>query len=326
MKPITLILSVLLAAASYDLSAGDGFSTVFWNLENFFDYTDGGYSDSDREFSPEGERHWSKSRYWKKCHGIAKTVLWMADRYGRLPDVMGVAEVENRGVMQSVISGTLLRKYDYVQIHGESPDRRGIDVALIYRKSSFSEICRNFISVTHDTHGNEMKTRDILHVCLEKENGPGERYHFLVNHHPSKYGGEEASRKKRKAVMMKVAAVCDSLLSAGEKNIICMGDFNDTPDGDAFSIVGGILVNKAMNLYSKGKGTIRYGGKWELIDMFLVAHGLDGMTEMGICFPGFLAVKDNAHSGMKPLRTYTGPKYTGGLSDHLPIILILTNT
>ena len=194
MKPITLILSVLLAAASYDLSAEDGFSTVFWNLENFFDYTDGGYSDSDREFSPEGERHWSKSRYWKKCHGIAKTVLWMADRYGRLPDVMGVAEVENRGVMQSVISGTLLRKYDYVQIHGESPDRRGIDVALIYRKSSFSEICRNFISVTHDTHGNEMKTRDILHVCLEKENGPGERYHFLVNHHPSKYGGEEASR------------------------------------------------------------------------------------------------------------------------------------
>ena len=104
MKPITLILSVLLAAASYDLSAEDGFFTVFWNLENFFDYTDGGYSDSDREFSPEGERHWSKSRYWKKCHGIAKTVLWMADRYGRLPDVMGVAEVENRGVMQSVIS------------------------------------------------------------------------------------------------------------------------------------------------------------------------------------------------------------------------------
>ena len=107
----------------------------FWNLENFFDYEDGGGGGSDREFSSGGERHWTKSRYWKKCHGVAKTVLWMADSYGKVPDVMGVAEVENRGVLQAVLNGTLLKKYDYVQIHEDSPDTRGIDVALIYRKS-----------------------------------------------------------------------------------------------------------------------------------------------------------------------------------------------
>ena len=292
----------------------------FWNLENFFDYIDSGESVSDHEFSAGGERHWTKSRYWKKCHGVAKTVLWMADRYGHVPDVMGVAEVENRGVMQSVLNGTLLKKYDYAQVHVDSPDARGIDVALIYRKTVFRMLKSQAFHVTLDMDGKPFKTRDILYVCLE--NMSGERFHFLVNHHPSKYGGEAVSASKRKAAMHAMVSVCDSIAAAGEKNLVCMGDFNDTPDGDAFLLAGKSLVNMAADLHRIGEGTIRFGGKWELIDMFLVSKEMAGKSAMHICFPYFLSVKDGQHSGLKPLRTYTGPRYTGGVSDHLPIVLV----
>ena len=289
----------------------------FWNLENFFDYEDGG--GSDREFSSGGERHWTKSRYWKKCHGVAKTVLWMADSYGKVPDVMGVAEVENRGVMQSVLNGTLLKKYGYRQVHEDSPDARGIDVALIYREDVFGMAEYRAFHVSEDMDGKPMKTRDILYVCLE--DADRERYHFLVNHHPSKYGGASVSVPKRLAAMDVMVSVCDSLVRAGEKNIICMGDFNDTPDGDAFRMAGKCLVNMAVTLHRQGRGTIRYGGKWELIDMFLVSADVAGRAAMDICFPHFAAVPDGGHSGWKPLRTYTGPRYTGGISDHLPVML-----
>lgn len=291
----------------------------FWNLENFFDYEDGGGGGSDREFSSGGERHWTKSRYWKKCHGVAKTVLWMADSYGKVPDVMGVAEVENRGVLQAVLNGTLLKKYDYVQIHEDSPDTRGIDVALIYRKSVWKCLEARTVRISSDMDGKPLRTRDILYVCLEDR--AGETYHFLVNHHPSKYGGAKESETKRAAVMNAMVSVCDSLMKAGEGNIISMGDFNDTPDGEAFSLTGKSLVNMSLPLSRKGRGTIRYAGKWELIDMFLTSGDIADVSVMDICLPDFLGTTDRAHSGLKPLRTYTGPRYTGGISDHLPVVL-----
>lgn len=299
----------------------DSLAVMFWNLENFYDCTDSGMSGSDREFSPDGERRWTKSRYWRKCHGVAKTVLWIADRYGAAPGVIGVAEVENRSVMQSVIRGTVLRKYGYVQIHEDSPDRRGIDVALLYRSDLFSEVCHKAVGVNRDLDGNTLQTRDILYVCLECRSG-GERLHFLVNHHPSKYGGEKESRPARFAAMREMVSLCDSLILRGERNIVCMGDFNDTPDAVAFSLADGILVNAASPLASCGRGTIRYGGKWEMIDMFLTDRDLAVAVYMEICFPEFLAAEDKAHSGFKPLRTYTGPRYSGGISDHLPVILL----
>ena len=310
----------------------DSMTVVFWNLENFFDYTDGGTGPSDTEFSASGDRRWTEGRYWKKCHGVAKTLMWIADRYGGLPDVMGVAEVENRRIMQSVTKGTLLRKYDYAQVHRDSPDPRGIDVALIYRKDVFDKVSEKVFPVTEDTGGNPMKTRDILYVCLRlKEGGHQEDghqegggkgvYHFLVNHHPSKYGGAEASGPKREAAMRTMLSVCDSLAAEGSGCIICMGDFNDTPDGEAFYAVEGRLANLAEPFAEKGRGTIRFAGKWEMIDMFLTDGATGENAVMDICFPDFLSVKDGPHSGLKPLRTYTGPRYAGGISDHLPIVL-----
>ena len=329
-KPVTMIFSLICMTVLSVFLSGNAEArppaVVFWNLENFFDCTDGGGGSSDREFSASGERRWTRSRYWKKCHGVAKTLFWIADRYGRLPDVVGVAEVENIGVMRSVVHGTLLRKYDYGIVHRDSPDPRGIDVALVFRKDVFEKIVDRAVPVTEDTEGRPMKTRDILHVCLETKDGRAERYHFLVNHHPSKYGGEQISAKKRSAAMRVLAAVCDSLSAAGEENIICMGDFNDTPDGDAFAVIEGRLENLACPIAEQGRGTIRYAGKWELIDMFLVGGSLGQKMAMEICFPEFLTVRDRAYSGLKPLRTYTGPRYAGGISDHLPIVLVPRET
>ena len=320
-----LLICMMLFIHSFILTAEeedkDMLLAAFWNLENFFDWKDGGYSDSDRDFSASGDRCWTKSRYWRKCHGVAKTILWMKDRYGRLPDVAGFAEVENRGVLGCVTEGTLLRKYDYSQIHQDSPDRRGIDVALIYRTGIFDLVSFRSFPVTEDMEGESMATRDILHVCLERKGNDGKRYHFLVNHHPSKYGGTRESGKKRRAVMSRMIGICDSLIREGESNIICMGDFNDSPDGDAFSLAEPLLENTGMALHRKGKGTIRFSGKWELIDMFLVSRDVSDRVEMEICAPGFLLVRDSGHPGLKPFRTYTGPVYSGGISDHLPIIL-----
>ena len=118
--------------------------------------------------------------------------------------------------------------------------------------------------------------------------------------------------------MRTLKMLCDSL---GNADIVAMGDFNDTPDGAAFAMVKDSLVNKGMELHHDGEGTIRYEGKWELIDMFLVGMQLDDVTEMEICRMPFHIVRDTGHPGDKPFRTYSGPRYIGGISDHLPIVL-----
>ena len=120
--------------------AGDSLLLMFWNLENFFDYRDQGTGSSDAEFSSSGQRKWTKSRFYTKCNAIAKTFLWIGDEYGRMPDMAGFAEVENRSVLNALLYSTALRKYDYGIVHYDSPDTRGIDVALIYRKGVFRKV------------------------------------------------------------------------------------------------------------------------------------------------------------------------------------------
>ena len=305
---------------------GGGLLVMFWNLENFFDCNVSDGNSSDMEFSPGGERRWTKSRFWAKVHGVAKTVLWVGEEYGKYPDAIGFAEVENGYVVNMIAKATALKKLDYRCIHFDSPDSRGIDVAFLYRNSGFVMKGTSLHHVEKDADGKPMRTRDILQVTLSERTDTGRVWHFFTNHHPSKYGGEQVSAKKRSAAMRVLAAVCDSLSAAGEENIICMGDFNDTPDGDAFAVIEGRLENLARPIAEQGRGTIRYAGKWELIDMFLVGGSLGQKMAMEICFPEFLAVRDRAYSGLKPLRTYTGPRYAGGISDHLPIVFVPRET
>ena len=294
----------------------DSVLTVFWNVENFFDYTDQGNGESDKEFSSMGARHWTKKKFYRKCDAIAKTILWMGDIYGRMPDIIGFAEIENRGVLKKLLESTFLRKYDYGIVHYDSPDRRGIDVALIYRKSVFRKISCSLRVPEYEGIG--LQTRDILHVQMEMLSEGKDTLNFIVNHHPSKFGGEKESEGRRNAAMIALKEMCDSI---GNEPVIAMGDFNDSPDGPAFGIIEGTLVNKGKELYEKGEGSIRYEGRWDLIDMFLVSGTIAENTHMEICRIPFLMTWEKKHPGEKPLRTYSGPRYIGGVSDHCPVIL-----
>ena len=311
----TFLLSVL--CISIEAQERDSVLTVFWNLENFFDYTDQGTGESDAEFSSIGARHWSKKKFYRKCDNIVKSLLWMGDRYGRMPDVAGFAEVENRGVLSRLLNSTALRKYDYGIVHYDSPDRRGIDVALIYRRSSFRLVSKSRMTPSHE--GVKLATRDILQVCLEGREG--RCTHFIVNHHPSKFGGAGESEGRRIAAMAALRQMCDSLTDVSVYPIIAMGDFNDSPDGPAFELVEGVLVNKGISLHRKGEGSIRFEGKWDLIDNYLVSQQIDTLTQMEVCRIPFLMTWERKHPGEKPLRTYSGPRYIGGVSDHCPVIL-----
>ena len=170
--------------------------------------------------------------------------------------------------------------------------------------------------------GERMSTRDMLQVCLECVTG--QKINMIVCHHPSKYGGAEESSSRRNAAMEALRGLCDSLFSADRRvPIVAMGDFNDTPDGEQFWLLDGVLVNKSYSLFTEGYGTIRYQGAWELIDMFMVSESLTENSEMDIVQIPFLMTYEKKYPGMKPLRTYSGPRYIGGVSDHCPIVLCI---
>ena len=309
-----MVLVLLLCAAGMGVQARgrDSLLVMFWNVENFFDWTDQGTGDSDKEFSSYGDRHWTKSRFYEKCDAIAKSIFRIGNIYGRMPDVIGLAEVENKGVLTKLLSSTLLRKFDYGVVHQDSKDRRGIDVAILYRKSSMILSSRTFVSPS------DISTRDILHVRMTLQDG--REVDFIVNHHPSKYGGAEESAERRLEVMGTLKSLCDSLVRAGSKDIVAMGDFNDVPTAPQFRIMDSLLVNKGLPLHEKGKGTIRYEGKWDLIDNFLTSPSLR-TSDMEVLRVPFLMTYEKKYPGEKPLRTYSGPRYNGGVSDHCPIVL-----
>lgn len=304
MKRVILVLLLCAVGVRVHAQEQDSLLVMFWNLENFFDWKDSGGGDS-----------WTKSRFYSKCNAVSKSVLWVSDRCGKMPDVIGFCEIGDRGVLVRLLSSTLLRKYDYAIVHFDSGDRRGIDVALLYRKSSFEMLSTSLTVPVFQ--GEKLKTRDMLQVRM-KRLPEGDTLDFIVCHHPSKYGGAEVSQARREAAMRSLAGLCDSL-GCGSK--VVMGDFNDIPSAVQFESLSGRLVNKASELHSQGYGTIRYKGKWELIDMFLVDQRLDSLTQMDIIKIPFLMTYDRTYPGEKPLRTFSGPKYIGGVSDHCPIIL-----
>ena len=316
----TLLTILFLYPLILQASHPDSLLVMFWNVENFFDYFDDGTGESDKEFSSYGSRRWTKAKFQKKCDLVAKSILWIGEKYGRIPDVIGLAEVENKGVLWKLLKNTVLRKCGYRIVHRDSGDRRGIDVALLYRESVFS--CRSVSIMVPELDGEPMATRDILQVLLEDD--MGQKYNLIVNHHPSKYGGSEASEGRRNAVMHSLRDMCDSLYDADYGvPVIAMGDFNDTPDGAQFGIIEDILANAADSLFQARRGTIRYKGKWDLIDMFLVSSELENASRMDIVEIPFLMTYEKKYPGMKPLRTYSGPRYLGGVSDHCPIVLCL---
>lgn len=318
---LLICLNIAFSLVGLNEEADDGNVIMFWNLENFFDYSDGGTGESDSEFTPGGKRHWTSGRFYDKCRLIAKAIFWTGDRYGRMPDVIGVAEVENRSVLSRLLSSTGLRKHGYRVVHHDSGDRRGIDVALLYRSDVFEFLDHSVTAPVFQ--GEKMSTRDILSVRLRRISD-GKVFDFIVNHHPSKFGGSRESGARRDAAMRTLCSVCDSLIRSDVDSyagIIAMGDFNDTPDAPQFSLLEGTLENATWDLFTKGEGTIRFEGKWDLIDMFLVSRPIFISSVCEIPRIPFLMTRERKHPGEKPLRTYSGPRYLGGVSDHCPVVL-----
>ncbi len=334
----TLLLLWLLAIPS-----ADTLQVMFWNVENFFDWRNDFTTVSDVEFSSAGERHWTWKRFQAKANAFAKAMFWVEAETGRLPDIVGLEEVENAFVLRQVLQKTSLRKLDYKYVHYDSPDRRGIDVALLYRSSRLelldSKPCHLFSADT------VMATRDILLCVFQKDSA---QVAVLVNHHPSKYGGTAESEPRRRIAVERLRFLADSLESIGIDRIIAGGDFNDTPENSVFRLLEPALLPLHMDLFRHGLGTIKYDGKWDLIDHIYVSPAfmeapvfapasdsssgnVDRKTDqagnpstrvrMQILRIPFLLTRDTVHSGEKPLRTYTGPRHTGGVSDHLPVLL-----
>ncbi|MFA6333974.1 MAG: endonuclease/exonuclease/phosphatase family protein [Bacteroidales bacterium] len=304
------------------------YTVMFWNLENYFDPFDDPAT-SDDEFTPFGGKFWSWKKYVTKRNNIAKVIISAGEKNSKgevsYPSLIALAEVENRFVVEQLVRSTPLALVNYGVIHRDSPDERGIDVALLYRKDVFRPLSVEFLYI--HLPDSSFKTRLILYTKGVLEDL--DTLHIFVNHWPSKFGGEAISQPKRRAAADALKFKCDSIFVKNTKaNILLTGDFNDTPDSQVFKSINNFM-NLSWRYFSIGEGTIKYRGKWELIDQFFVSENLLNKSEpifcdscsMKIYRPGFLMEKDREFLGERPKRSYIGPRYNGGISDHLPVIL-----
>ncbi len=286
---------------------------AFWNVENYFDNHDDPGKD-DQDFTPEGNYHWTMARYHDKRNKIYKMIAAMG-----YPAVVGLAEVENDAVLEELCMGTPLRGKGYEAVHYESPDKRGIDCALLFRNDCFRVLESKPLPVSDSAH--HFFTRDILLVVGILDGT--DTCCFLVNHWPSKAGGMKANRR-RKAVAQQLRATMDSLMAAHPGALVlAMGDFNASPDEAVirkemgFSRTGRNAegVYNLMTELPKGEGTYKYQGAWSYIDQMMASRKLS----VEVFRPEFMLVEDTRYMGNKPFRTYVGIRYQGGYSDHLPI-------
>lgn len=310
---------------------------MFYNVENLFDTIDDPHK-NDNEFLPNGNRHWNGYRYYQKLNRISQVIIAAGEE--NFPAVIGLSEIENRLVLESLLTFTPLKKLGYEIIHHESPDSRGIEVAFLYRKELFTPQFYQTIPINNGKNG-ELKTREILYV---KGLLGTDTVHFFINHWPSKFGGISVSKPLRKLAASTLKTKTDSLFRENQQNnIVIMGDFNDTPFDNSISVILGAkplkepipkqLYNLAYPLAKQGRGTNKFRTKWDMIDQFIVSSNLitgKGLhcapASFSIFAPPFLLEKDKNNLGDKLNRTYIGYTYHGGFSDHLPIILELSHT
>jgi endonuclease/exonuclease/phosphatase family metal-dependent hydrolase len=323
---------------SQDISGNNQGSAriAFYNVENLFDV----YDDSltrDEEFTPEGPRHWNNNKFYKKINNTYKVIMALSE--SGPPAIVGLCETENRFVLKKLVYDTPLKNFNYRIIQFESPDWRGIDVALLYRANLFEPLFSVAIPVLFpfDTAS---RTRDILYVkgvLLDADT-----INIFVNHWPSRYGGYMPTVPKRNFAAQVLKNKTDSILRINENAaILIMGDFNDGPQDESLSEVlvaknpaNYGLNNELYNLMLTKQddwhyGSLKYQQGWNRFDMMIVSGGLLDDTsalhisgkKATIFHAPFLLEIDKTHLGQKPNRTYIGFKYHGGFSDHLPVYL-----
>jgi len=307
---------------------------VFYNVENLFDTIDDP-NKKDESYLPSSRIAWNTERYLHKLDNLSK-VLSSIDSLD-MPQIIGLSEVENRKVLEDLVSHPKLINSDYKIIHKESPDERGIDVALLYRSNSFKPIKTEYIEINFPFDKND-HTRDILYVTalISKK----DTIHVFVNHWSSRWGGQEKSEPKRIFIAKTLKEKADQLFKINAKaNIVIMGDLNDNPDDISIShylLADSVLnfnektlTNLSFRRYSKGEGTLYYKS-WDLFDQIIVSSNLLDKdysweivnNDIEIFKPDWILFHPN-EGDARPNRTSAG-SYYGGYSDHLPVYINLS--
>lgn len=286
-----------------------GFRIVSYNVENLFDCAADSIHD-DSEYTPEGLRHWAPARYYLKREKIARTIVNAGGWEGVA--IVGLCEVENEQCVRDLCRQNLAN-LPYAYVHYDSPDVRGIDVALLYRTDLFRVLQAHPIRVP--TADGERPTRDILYVSGVMPTG--DTLHLYVCHLPSRLGGASGASMRNRAKET-ISAHTDSLLSTNpQAQIVVMGDMNSEPQQDLNG-----LTNLMLPKEQQGLGTYKHEGVWSCIDQFYVSGALADTVQASIYDAPWLLTADESHAGYKPYRTYNGYLYQReGYSDHLPIVL-----
>lgn len=319
----------------FSANAQNGMTVMFWNTENLFDTVDDP-DRSDEDFTPAGDYHWTYKRYLSKLDAVARVIV-AADEESA-PAIVGLCEVENDSVLTHLTERSPLRKVGYRYVMTDSPDRRGIDVALLYRRNYFSLIGYESLRVDLKPYGGS-ETRDVLHVTGRIESL--DTLDIYVCHWPSRRGGVEESEPYRLAAAHRVRSSVDSIFKVRQKPyVIIMGDLNDEPDDRAVRTgLSALHCSQAQDLPDRElvtlmdgqpQGSYKYQGVWDSYDQFVVSAslmnglGCTRLVDAGVFRPEFMLVEDDAYGGQKPFRTYNGRRYQNGYSDHLPILLRLS--
>lgn len=309
----------------------------FYNVENVYDTLDAPGVD-DAEFLPTSAKQWTSARYWSKLDRIAGVVAGMGkELHPQGLAILGLAEVENRAVVEDLVARPALKDRGYRVVHEDGPDRRGVDVALIYNPQLYKVYSHksNRLTLPNDS---SFRTRDQLLVSGVLD---GDTTHVIVAHWPSRRGGQKASDPNRKAAAELGRRLIDSLTAIGPRHrILYMGDLNDDPvnasitrflkaTGDKSRATGSTLYNPMFDPYQKGIGSLAWRDSWNLFDQIIVNEPL--VTGEGgryryygvrVFNEQYLRQKEGAFAGY-PLRSFVGDTYQEGYSDHFPVFLIL---
>ncbi len=311
----------------------------FYNLENLFDTVDDTLI-NDEEFLPEGLRKWTPDVYEEKKRNLARVISELGTEL--TPDgvaILGVAEIENRFVLEDLVKQPAIASRNYQVVHHDSPDRRGIDVGLLYQPKYFTVTGSRAIPLLiYSDDGERIYTRDILHVAGLLD---GEPLHVLVNHWPSRRGGEAATQPFRNAGALICKNVKDSLLQIDPNaKVIVMGDLNDDPTspsvkkvlaakGKKPDVKDGDFFNPMFDYFKKGIGTLAYRDAWSLFDQIILSEGLVDEDQAGFRFykaqvynENYLIQKTGQFKGY-PYRTFDFDNYIAGYSDHFPVFVYL---
>ena len=317
-------LIILMALAGINTISAEPLRIVSYNVENlFYPKHDSVMIDSvwvekdDWEWTTEGERRWSYTRYYRKVENIARVLTNIGEWDGI--DIAGLQEVENALCVKRLCRTLRSGEYDFV--HYESPDPRGIDVALVYKKTRIDTIRTRNLTPTLSTREEKLVTRDILYVCAQVDKK--DTLHLFVCHLPSQRGGAAETEWKRTAVKKVLQGAVDSVLAIEpQAKIVIMGDFNGKPKEDLRGLRNRMITSPdPSSRGEKSYGTHKYHGRWSCLDQFYTSPALDSLSTVRIYDAEWVQEPDDKYPGLRPKRTFNGLRYQDGYSDHLPIVL-----